>query len=62
MTFCKPKDEADIQLLAEMNLQLIQDEGHRNPMTQAELEQRIQGWLTGAYEALIIQDDSKVIG
>ena len=62
MTFRKPKNEADIQLLARMNQQLIRDEGHRNPMTQAELEQRMQSWLVEAYSALIIQHDAEAVG
>jgi hypothetical protein len=37
----------DCRLLAEMNHQLIQDEGHRNKMTVAELERRMRGWLSG---------------
>ena len=62
MTFHKPKNEADIHLLARMNQQLIRDEGHRNPMTLSELQQRMQEWLAGEYNALIIQNDTEVIG
>ena len=61
MTFYEPKTDADIQLLAEMNRQLIRDEGHRNPMTLGELYERMRGWLT-EYRALIIQDDGSVVG
>ena len=42
MTFHEPKTDADIQLLAEMNRQLILDEGHRNSMTLGELYERIR--------------------
>jgi predicted acetyltransferase len=40
-------------LLAILNLQLIRDEGHRNQMTEPELEQRMRGWLSGEYSAVI---------
>ena len=35
----------DCALLAELNHQLFRDEGHRNRMTVAEIELRINGWL-----------------
>jgi hypothetical protein len=41
----------DCSLLAELNHQLIRDEGHRNKMTVPELEQRMRGWLTGVIYA-----------
>jgi GNAT superfamily N-acetyltransferase len=47
--------EADIGLLATFNLQLIQDEGHRNRMTLPELEVRMRQWLQHAYEAIIFE-------
>ena len=34
----------DLDLLAEWNHQLIQDEGHRNRMTAPELRERMRGW------------------
>jgi hypothetical protein len=37
----------DAPLLAEMNHQLIRDEGHRNPMTVFELAERMREWLSG---------------
>lgn len=37
--------EADVEMLAKMNKQLIEDEGHRNPMTISELAARIREWL-----------------
>jgi GNAT superfamily N-acetyltransferase len=48
---------ADGLLLAEMNLQLIRDEGHRNPMSLPELRQRMEGWLAGEYQAVVIEDN-----
>jgi GNAT superfamily N-acetyltransferase len=52
---------ADVPLLAELNHQLIRDEGHRNPMTVPELEERMRGWLAGAYQAIIFEDDLGVV-
>jgi GNAT superfamily N-acetyltransferase len=43
----------DLDLLAEWNHQLIRDEGHRNPMSVAELRQRMAGWLRSEYCAVI---------
>jgi predicted acetyltransferase len=42
-------------LLAELNWQLIREEGHRNPMTVAELEVRMKGWLEREYQAVLFQ-------
>jgi len=37
-----------------MNSRLIRDEGHRNPLTLPELEERMRQWLiTGEYEAVL---------
>jgi len=46
-------NEADLDLLAEWNHQLIQDEGHRNPMTLSQLRDRMQDWLSSDYSAVI---------
>lgn len=46
----------DCAMLAVFNHQLIQDEGHRNPMAVAELEQRMRGWLTEEYTGVIFED------
>lgn len=35
----------DAALLAELNYQLIRDEGHRIPMTVSELADRMRTWL-----------------
>ncbi len=53
--------EADCPQLAEWNHQLIRDEGHRNPMTVAELEQRMRGWLAGEYRAVIFQHEADTV-
>src|SRR5262245_41538269 len=41
----------DCPRLADLNHQLIQDEGHRNPMTVPELEQRMRDWISSEYRA-----------
>jgi GNAT superfamily N-acetyltransferase len=58
----RPATPADCALLAEMNQQLIVDEGHRNRMTLPELEARMRGWLADDYAATIFDRDSHVVG
>jgi len=57
----RPATVADCSLLAGLNHQLIQDEGHRNPMTVAQLEQRIRDWLAGEYRAVVYEDNGEVV-
>ena len=52
--------ESDIGLLAEWNHQLIRDEGHRNPMTVAQLADRMKTWLQGEYRAVVFATDEPV--
>jgi GNAT superfamily N-acetyltransferase len=47
---------ADAPLLSRMNHRLIRDEGHRNAMSVAELQARMEGWLGGKYEAVLFSD------
>src|ERR1022692_4439081 len=51
----------DCALLAELNHQLIHDEGHRNKMTVPELEQRMKGWLASKYAAVIFENGGEVV-
>lgn len=51
----------DCPLLADLNHQLIRDEGHRNRMTVPELEARMHGWLSGEYRAVIYEDGGEVV-
>src|SRR5713226_4658443 len=60
MTF-RSATPIDCPLLGELNHQLIRDEGHRNPMTVPELEQRMRGWISGEYRALIYQDGGEIV-
>jgi GNAT superfamily N-acetyltransferase len=52
---------ADCALLAELNRQLIRDEGHSNRMGVAELEVRMQNWLAGEYRAILYEDGGEVV-
>ena len=54
--------KSDASLLASMNQRLIRDEGHRNPMSIGELEERMRGWLQGEYEAVVISQDDADVG
>jgi GNAT superfamily N-acetyltransferase len=51
----------DCLSLAELNHQLIRDEGHCNPMTVPELEQRMRGWLSSEYRAVIYEEDGEIV-
>ncbi len=53
---------SDLPVLAELNHQLIRDEGHRNQMTVSELEGRMQAWLDGEYQAHVFQLDTSIVG
>jgi GNAT superfamily N-acetyltransferase len=57
----RPATLADCPLLAELNHQLIRDEGHRNQMTVPELEQRMREWLAGEYPAVIFEEAGAVV-
>jgi GNAT superfamily N-acetyltransferase len=46
----------DCTLLGRLNQQLIQDEGHRNPMTASELEARMRSWLPGEYRGVLFEE------
>lgn len=44
-----------------MNQQLIVDEGHSNPMTRVQLEERMRGWIAGEYCAVVFERDARVV-
>jgi GNAT superfamily N-acetyltransferase len=58
----RPAISADAPLLAAMNYRLIRDEGHRNPMSLDQLEQRMRSWLAGEYQAILFEDDTGAAG
>jgi predicted acetyltransferase len=51
----------DCAHLARLNHELIRDEGHRNPMTVAELEERMRQWLAGPYRAVLFADCGEIV-
>ena len=52
----------DVPLLASWNQQLIEDEGHRNTMSLAELEERMGSWLrSGEYKAALFSRGAFVV-
>jgi ribosomal protein S18 acetylase RimI-like enzyme len=52
---------ADLPLLAQLNHQLIRDEGHRNRMTVPQLEQRMKSWLASEYVVVLFEEKGKVV-
>jgi GNAT superfamily N-acetyltransferase len=52
----------DAPALAALNRALIGDEGHRNPMSLAELEVRMTGWLAGEYCAVLFEESDAAAG
>jgi GNAT superfamily N-acetyltransferase len=59
----RPATADDVPILAAMNHRLIRDEGHRNDMSIAELEQRMRDWLAdGGYEGVLFDDGGVVAG
>jgi predicted acetyltransferase len=52
----------DLALLAEMNQQLILDEGSHNSMALEQLFERMRGWLQADRHAVIIEHGDNVIG
>ena len=51
----------DSAALAELNHQLIHDEGHRNPMAVPELAQRMRGWLASEYAVVIFEKGAEMV-
>ena len=58
----RPATLDDVTILAEMNQQLIVDEGSRNQMTPEQLKERMFRWLTGDRDAVIVERKDQVIG
>jgi RimJ/RimL family protein N-acetyltransferase len=55
-------DANDVTLLASWNLDLIRDEGHRNPMSVGELADRMRRWLCSEYTALVFCEGDTPVG
>ena len=53
---------ADCRLPGVLNAQLIQDEGHRNPMTELQLIKRMREWLRrGDYAGALFEENGEVV-
>jgi predicted acetyltransferase len=57
----RPATLQDSLVLAQLNHQLIQDEGHRNTMAIPELEQRMRIWLSAEYRAVLFEDSGEIV-
>jgi GNAT superfamily N-acetyltransferase len=57
--FASPEDS---EQLAQMNLRLIVDEGHRNLMDIPQLSERMASWLKGEYQAVLFEEDKTPVG
>ena len=53
---------SDAGIIAPLNLRLIRDEGHRNPMGVAALRNRMKRWLRAEHRAVLIEADGRVVG
>ncbi len=53
----RPAGSLDLAFLPRMNQQLIEDERHRNPMTQPDFERRMRGMLEGGYTVTLFESD-----
>ena len=52
----------DVEILAELNQHLIEDERHPNPMNIAQLTQRMKAWLTTDYICYVAKQDGHIVG
>jgi GNAT superfamily N-acetyltransferase len=53
--------QTDIRLLAALNRQLIDDEGHRDTMSIAELADRMRAFLAADYRAALFERDGRLV-
>ena len=51
----------DAPLLGRLNVQLIEDEGHRSPLTVTQLTDRMRDWLATVYTGVIFEDERGVV-
>jgi predicted acetyltransferase len=52
---CRLATLDDLELLAQLNEQLVQDEGYPNDLTRAQLADRMRNWLQGEHRAVIFE-------
>ena len=55
-------DASDAEELAELNRQLIEDERHPNPMTRAELAERMIRWMEEGYTCYVARSGGVTAG
>ena len=55
-------EQSDVKRLAELNQHLIEDERHPNPMSIAQLTQRMKGWLSTDYVCYVAKQNGQIIG
>lgn len=60
--FIRTCSREDIELLAALNKQLIEDEQHDNPMNVEQLKDRMNGFLAAEYKAYFFVEDHEVKG
>ncbi|MCO6187612.1 GNAT family N-acetyltransferase [Rhizobium sp. L1K21] len=59
----RPATVADLPEIAAMNRELIIDEGHRNPMTLSQLEERARGFMeSGEWHIDLLDIDGRTAG
>lgn len=59
---CRPANVNDVPLLAQMNLQLVRDEGSRNPMSLSQLEGRMRKWIEQDGQVVVVEHDDTMVG
>ena len=58
----RPATKSDLPILAQMNRRLIEDEGSRNPMSIAELQNRMGEWLGDEWQVDLFSEGDTVVG
>ena len=54
-------ETADVERLAALNKNLIEDERHPNPMDVAQLTQRMKEWLSTGYICYLVKENRRTI-
>jgi hypothetical protein len=54
--------DADLDLLAVLNKQLIEDEQHDNKMNLEQLRERMKGFIHSNYKAYLFENNFRTIG
>jgi len=54
-------EASDVALLAQLNEQLIRDEGHRSRLSAKEVEPRLRRWFDEGYRAVLFEDGGEVV-